>query len=158
MNEKSQHPSFDLLESDEPHLNALPRIFSDPIKLLHREKMNHAEIAKQMNWPVGTVKSRIFRGRELIRRKRVEAGVKAKAGAGMHRTVRARVLRALRSGQCSTSQDVADLIDLPISADKVSQAIANLERAGHVTIRRTGERIPNLYGRGSPLHVFEVVA
>lgn len=156
MKEKSLHPSFDLLETDTPHLDALPRIFSDPIKLLHIENMNHGEIAAQMHWPIGTVKSRIFRGREIIRRLRAEAGTKA--APGMNKTLRARVLRALRSGLCTTSQDVADLVDLPISADKVAQAIAGLVSAGHVTIRRTGERIPNLYGRGSPLHVFEVMA
>lgn len=66
----SQHPSFDLLPTDEDHLAKLPRIFSDPIKLLHLEKMNYEEIARDKNWPIGTVKSRIFRGREMIRRAR----------------------------------------------------------------------------------------
>jgi DNA-directed RNA polymerase specialized sigma24 family protein len=66
----SQHPSFDLLESDAPHIKKLPAIFSKPILLLHQEKMNYAEIAADTNLPLGTVKSRISRGRDIIRRLR----------------------------------------------------------------------------------------
>lgn len=67
---QSQHPSFTLAESDARFFSVIPAPFLVPIKLMHHEKMNHEEIAKQLRLPVGTVKSRIFRGRDIIRRMR----------------------------------------------------------------------------------------
>lgn len=65
-----QHPSFDLLESDAAYFSSIPSAFLVPLKLLHHEKMNFVEIAGQIGVPVGTVKSRITRGRQIIRRLR----------------------------------------------------------------------------------------
>ena len=69
---KSQHPSFDLLLSDEPFFSRIPAPFLTPLKLMHYEKMNHSEIATQLRLPIGTVKSRIFRARGIIRRMRAQ--------------------------------------------------------------------------------------
>jgi DNA-directed RNA polymerase specialized sigma24 family protein len=72
---ESQHPSFTLAESDEAYFVQVPAQFLKLIKLLHYEKMNYAEIATQAGIPLGTVKSRIFRGREIIYRLRAESEV-----------------------------------------------------------------------------------
>lgn len=70
MNNRSQHPSFALAKADLPYLDKLPAYFAKPIKLLHFEKMNYAEIAADLAIPLGTVKSRIHRGRAAIQRMR----------------------------------------------------------------------------------------
>jgi hypothetical protein len=70
MNNRSQHPSFALCEADARHLELIPSDFAKPIKLLHLEKMNYAEIAADLRIPLGTVKSRIHRGRAMIQRGR----------------------------------------------------------------------------------------
>lgn len=71
MNNRSQHPSFAISKQDEPFLAKLPANFAKPIKLLHFEKMNYVEIATDLGIPIGTVKSRIHRGRAMLRRERV---------------------------------------------------------------------------------------
>jgi hypothetical protein len=67
MARESQHPSFKLLESDVEYFSQIPPVFLKALKLLHYEKMNYAEIAQQLGWPAGTVKSRINRARAIIR-------------------------------------------------------------------------------------------
>jgi DNA-directed RNA polymerase specialized sigma24 family protein len=69
---QSQHPSFALVESDAAYFGKIPAQFLKPLKLLHHEKMNYREIAQQTELPAGTVKSRIFRAREIIRQLRAE--------------------------------------------------------------------------------------
>jgi len=73
MNDRqSQHPSFTLTEADAAYFGRIPAAFLKPLKLLHHEKMNYREIAQQSELPTGTVKSRIFRAREIIRQLRAE--------------------------------------------------------------------------------------
>jgi RNA polymerase sigma-70 factor (ECF subfamily) len=73
MNNKSQHPSFAIAEADAAFLSQIPANFARPIKLLHFEKMNYAEIAADLGIPLGTVKSRINRGRAAIQQMRDKA-------------------------------------------------------------------------------------
>jgi len=73
MNDRqSQHPSFTLAESDKTYFGRIPAPFLIPLKLLHYEKMNYSEIAKQLGLPAGTIKSRVYRGRRIIVRLRAE--------------------------------------------------------------------------------------
>ena len=67
---KSPHPSFALAESDAEYFSQIPAPFLKLLKLIHFEKMNYVEIAQQTELPTGTVKSRVFRGREMIRKLR----------------------------------------------------------------------------------------
>ncbi len=69
---KSQHPSFALTQADEAYFCEIPAPFLDLLKLLHHEKMNYCEIAQQAHLPRGTVATRIFRARALIKRRRAE--------------------------------------------------------------------------------------
>jgi len=77
MNNRSQHPSFAISEDDVPFLAKVPDNFAKPIKLLHFEKMNYAEIAADLGIPIGTVKSRIHRGRAMIMRERIETAIRS---------------------------------------------------------------------------------
>lgn len=72
---KSPHPSFVLRATDVPYLEKLTPDQLKAIKLLHHEKMNYEEIARDTGWPPGTVRSRIHRGRAIIRQARLDAAV-----------------------------------------------------------------------------------
>lgn len=50
-------------------LASLPPIYSEALLLQYREDMGPAEIARVLGVPEGTVKARLFRGRELIKAK-----------------------------------------------------------------------------------------
>ena len=61
----------DALDSEriEALLASLPVIYSEALLLQYREDMGPADIARVMGVPEGTVKARLFRGRELIKEK-----------------------------------------------------------------------------------------
>lgn len=67
---KSQHPSFTLTESDAAYFCEIPRAWLRLLLLLHHEKMNYHEIAQQTGLPRGTVATRIFKARNIIKRLR----------------------------------------------------------------------------------------
>ncbi|HCC47680.1 MAG TPA: hypothetical protein DEQ38_06130 [Elusimicrobia bacterium] len=56
-------------ERIEALLASLPLIYSEALLLQYREDLGPAEIARVMGVPEGTVKARLFRGRELIKEK-----------------------------------------------------------------------------------------
>jgi RNA polymerase sigma factor (sigma-70 family) len=58
---------FDLRPLLHDELNRLPAKFRDPIVLCHLEGKSHEEAARLLHWPVGTVSSRLSRGRQLLR-------------------------------------------------------------------------------------------
>jgi RNA polymerase sigma-70 factor, ECF subfamily len=63
-----------LIESDELQqiLNELPEEFRTPLILFYFDEFTYREIAEQMNVPIGTVMSRLARGKGYLRR-RLEA-------------------------------------------------------------------------------------
>jgi DNA-directed RNA polymerase specialized sigma24 family protein len=73
--DKSPHPSFVLLKTDDEYLAKITADQRRAIKLLHHDKMNYQEIANDTGWSIGTVKSRIHRGRARIIRMRADAAV-----------------------------------------------------------------------------------
>lgn len=77
MNDRSQHYSFTLTEADAAYFHRIPAQFLKLLKLLHHEKMNYIEIARDTQLAPGTVRSRIFRAREMIRQLRAEAEASA---------------------------------------------------------------------------------
>jgi RNA polymerase sigma-70 factor (ECF subfamily) len=56
-------------ERIEALLGSLPLIYSEALLLQYKEDLGPADIARIMGVPEGTVKARLFRGRELIREK-----------------------------------------------------------------------------------------
>lgn len=72
---RNPHPSFVLLASDREYLTKIPAEQCKLIQLLHDEKMSYDAIAKQTELPLGTVKSRINRGRGKIIELRAKAAL-----------------------------------------------------------------------------------
>lgn len=57
----------DLLEVLDAELGRLPVKYRLPLVLCYLEGRTHEEAARELQWPVGTVKGRLARGRELLR-------------------------------------------------------------------------------------------
>lgn len=66
--EDPQATFFDRIVDDEVlrALDELPEVFREAVTLSDVEGLSYEEIAKVLNVPVGTVKSRLFRGRRLL--------------------------------------------------------------------------------------------
>jgi RNA polymerase sigma factor (sigma-70 family) len=58
---------FDLRPLLHEELDRLPDKFRDVIVLCHLEGKSHEEAARLLRWPIGTVNSRLSRGRRLLR-------------------------------------------------------------------------------------------
>ena len=54
-------------ERIEALLSSLPPVYSEALLLQYRENMGPADIARVIGVPEGTVKARVFRGREMIK-------------------------------------------------------------------------------------------
>lgn len=72
--DNSYNPERDLHEKErgfgiEGAIESLPEKYREVIILRHKEDQSYEEIAKALHVPVGTVKARIFRARELLKKK-----------------------------------------------------------------------------------------
>lgn len=70
----SYHPGIDLERKEqrfsiEEAIKSLPDNYREVILLRHRDDKSYEEIAELLSIPVGTVKARIFRARELLKKK-----------------------------------------------------------------------------------------
>lgn len=72
MSDRNPHPSFTLTESDAAYFDRIPAGFLNLLKLVHFEKMNSREIEQQTRLSGNTIRSRVHRAREIIRRLRAE--------------------------------------------------------------------------------------
>ena len=70
----SFHPELDLMRkqqrvSIDEAIDSLPKKYRDVIVYRHKDDKSYEEIADLLDIPVGTVKARIFRARELLKKK-----------------------------------------------------------------------------------------
>ena len=60
-------------------VNRLPSKYREPVILCHLQGLTHAEAARELAWPVGTVSVRLARARKLLADRLVRRGVSASA-------------------------------------------------------------------------------
>jgi RNA polymerase sigma-70 factor (ECF subfamily) len=75
--EDPQSAFFDRIVDDEVlrAVDELPEVFREAVMLSDVEGLSYEEIAKVLEVPVGTVKSRLFRGRRMLQAKLYEYAV-----------------------------------------------------------------------------------
>ena len=61
-------------------IDRLPERYRAPVVLCDLEGRSHEQAARHLGWPVGTVKSRLSRGRERLRSRLLKSGVSPNAG------------------------------------------------------------------------------
>ena len=61
-------------------LDRLPEKYRAPIVLCYLESLTHDQAAQRLRWPVGTVRSRLARGREQLRRRLTRRGLALPVG------------------------------------------------------------------------------
>jgi RNA polymerase sigma factor (sigma-70 family) len=61
-------------------LDRLPEKYRAPIVLCYLESLTHEQAAQQLRWPVGTVRSRLARGREQLRGRLMRRGLALSVG------------------------------------------------------------------------------
>jgi RNA polymerase sigma factor (sigma-70 family) len=64
-------------------IGTLPERYRTPILLCYFEGLSHDQAARQLNWPVGTVRSRLTRARERLRSRLARRGITSE-GAYLH--------------------------------------------------------------------------
>lgn len=62
------------IEALHEELARLPEKYRDPIVLCHLEGLTHELAAERLNWPVGTVRGRLWRGRDKLRERLTRRG------------------------------------------------------------------------------------
>ena len=71
----------DLGEILDQELSRLPAKYRHPVVLCYLEGQTHEEAARQLNWPIGTVKGRLSRARDLLQSRLSRRGLAPTAGA-----------------------------------------------------------------------------
>ena len=73
-------PAIELKEVVGDELTRLPDDYRRPIVLCYLDGLTHQEAARRLDWPVGTVKVRLVRGRRMLRERLHRRGVALGAG------------------------------------------------------------------------------
>jgi RNA polymerase sigma factor (sigma-70 family) len=102
-------------------LARLPESFRAPLELCYREGLSHTEAADRLRWPVGTVRSRLARGRDRLRARLVRRGLAPSVASGL-------LIGARESTAAPLSPALADR-----AADRALASLGRVASAGPAT-------------------------
>jgi RNA polymerase sigma factor (sigma-70 family) len=123
------HLDFESLIQQE--LAGLPEKYRAPIVLCYLEGLTHDRAAEQLGWPVGTVRGRLARARELLRTRLARRGITDSAGLvaveSLTESAGAAVPAALRAATVHAA--VRDASGQTIAAVVSTKVAARAERA-----------------------------
>ncbi len=78
---KDDAPLEELVPALYEEMSRLPEKYRLPVVLCHLEQMTHAQAALQLGWTEGTVRGRVARAREVLRRRLARRGLALSSGA-----------------------------------------------------------------------------
>ncbi len=73
--EREEAGGADLIPALYEEVNRLPEKYRLPVVLCHLEEMTHAQAAQQLGWTEGTVRGRVAKAREVLRRRLSRRGL-----------------------------------------------------------------------------------
>jgi RNA polymerase sigma factor (sigma-70 family) len=122
----SAHVDAEMASILDQEVNRLPAKYRSPIVLCYLQGHTHDEAARQLNWPLGTVKGRLHRARDLLRSRLMRRGIApatALLSAGFAREAGAALDREFLEQTVGTCMKVTPG---QVSIEAVSVSIASL--------------------------------
>jgi RNA polymerase sigma factor (sigma-70 family) len=128
LSEAAWHELQALLDAE---LRRLPEKYRAPLLLFYWEGKTHEEIARQLDWPLGTVKSRLAAARDLLRRRLTRRGLTLSAATTTTALAVATSSQAVLAGLlAATWQAAVRFAKGQHTADTVGTAVFRLAEAG----------------------------
>lgn len=159
----------ELLAVLDEEVRRLPEKYRRPLILCYLEGKTHEEAARELDWPLGTVKGRLARGRDRLRVRLTRRGLTLPAGAfvavlianearaavpfGLARATLAYASGRMAEPAASPVLALAEGVVRALSASKLKMVLATLlvlgalgTGAGAIFLRATGEPLPRSTG------------
>jgi len=134
-------PDADLGRAIHEALDALPEKYRAPIVLCYLEGRSHDEAAKRLRWPIGSVKGRLSRARELLKSRLGRLGVSAPSAmiaTGLASEAKAKVPACLRDATVAAASKFAAGEAIAAGTVSAAGAILAQEAARAMTIKKIG--------------------